>query len=134
MKVFNDLPLFACKSDKSPLVAGGFYAARRGVDTSGWPLVAFPTGKVSELDVLDVDIDGLPWLEANRHNIPPTRIQTTRSGGRHYFFHHVDGLRCSRGRIAKGVDTSGDGGYCIKWDRQGLPLKIIRLLIGLIGY
>jgi Bifunctional DNA primase/polymerase, N-terminal len=66
---------------------------------------------------------GLDWLAGNINKLPPTRVQVTRSGGKHLFFHHVDGVRCSAGRIAVGVDVRGDGGYIIDWSREGYPCE-----------
>jgi len=75
---------------------------------------------VSGFDVLDVDVAGLGWLDSVWDRLPPTRAHATRSGGRHFFFRHVDGLRNSVSRIADGVDVRADGGFVIWWPRQGL--------------
>jgi hypothetical protein len=116
-------PRFPCGADKKPITRRGFHDARNGVSDDGWPLVGIPTGKVSGFDVLDVDVEGMGWLTANIGKLPPTRIQTTRSGGKHFFFRHVEGVRCSAGRISKCVDVRGDGGYIIAWDREGYPVE-----------
>jgi len=105
------LPRFPCTADKRPLTPNGFYGARVGADDSGWPLVGIPTGKVSGIDVLDVDVEGLDWLKSVE--LPATRVHETRSGGKHLFWIHADGLRNSAGRIARGVDVRADGGYFI---------------------
>lgn len=97
----------------------GFYNASTNADDGEWPLVGIPTGAVSGFDVVDVDLDGLSWLDAIWDRLPPTRAHATRSGGRHLLFRHADGLRCSAGRIGKGVDVRADGGYIIWWPRQG---------------
>jgi hypothetical protein len=119
VKVSELAPRFACGPDKRPLTPQGFYNAKTDVDDSSWPLVGIPTGAVSGFDVVDVDLDGLCWLDANWDRLPATRTQATRSGGRHLFFNHSDGLRCSAGRISKGVDVRADGGYVIDWSREG---------------
>jgi hypothetical protein len=75
---------------------------------------------VNGFDVLDVDVAGLSWLDEVWDRLPPTRAHATRSGGRHLFFRHVDGLRNSVSRIADNVDVRADGGFVIWWPRQGL--------------
>jgi hypothetical protein len=58
------VPRFACGLDKRPLTPQGFYNGKAGIDDSVFPLVGVPTGAVSGLDVVDVDLDGLCWLDA----------------------------------------------------------------------
>ena len=118
----EQLPRFPCGPDKSPLVAGGFKAATTdpaqiAIWRAQFPncLWGVPTGVVSGIDVLDIDPEGLGWFEGNRHRIPVTRVHRTPRGGLHFFFKHAPGLRCSRGRIAPGVDVRADGGYVIWW-------------------
>jgi len=117
--MIDTLPRFACNRDKRPLVQWNRYA-RANVDDSKWPLVGVLTGRISGLDVVDVDLRGMDWLRSVQ--LPATRIHETRSGGRHLFFKHCDGLRNSAGRIATGVDVRADGGYVIWWPRQGLKV------------
>jgi hypothetical protein len=114
------LPKFPCSADKTPLTPNGFHDARSGVDDSAFPLVGIPTGKVSGVDVLDIDPDGVGWYKLNFDALPSTRAHETRRG-LHLIFRHVEGLRCSTGRIAKGIDVKADGGYFIWWPREGLP-------------
>ena len=118
----EQLPRFPCGPDKRPLVAGGFKVATTdpaqiGVWQAQFPncLWGVPTGAVSGIDVLDIDPEGLGWFEANRHHIPATRVHRTPRGGLHLFFKHAPSLRCSRGRIAPGIDVRADGGYVIWW-------------------
>jgi len=80
--------------------------------------VGVATGAVSGIDVIDIDPDGLPWLEANRARLPLTREHQT-SRGVHLLLKHSPGMRNSNRRIAKGVDVRGDGGYVIWWPREG---------------
>jgi|SRR5215831_12972102 len=115
--MIETLPRFPCSLSKKPLTGRGFYDARSNCDDTDFPLVGVPTGSVSGLDVLDVDVAGLDWLKS--HRLPETRVHETRSGGRHLFFKHCDGLRNSAGRIAKGIDVRADGGYVIWWPRNG---------------
>src|SRR5262245_24638341 len=114
----GDLPVFPCSLDKRPLIANGFRAAKRIEPPEFWPLVGVPTGAVSGFDVLDIDPDGLSWLSANP--LETRRHKTPR--GWHLLFRHADGLRCSAGRIAKGIDVRGDGGFVVWWPRQGLEV------------
>ena len=118
---FNSLPIFPCKADKSPLTPNGFYNAVVGADYSHWPRVGVATGAVSGIDCIDVDPDGLAWLEANRHRLPLTREHQT-SRGVHLLLNHHPGMRNSNHRIAPGVDVRGDGGYIVWWAREGYPV------------
>ena len=80
-------------------------------------MVGVPTGDVSGFDVLDIDYrhNGGVWEDANRYQIPKTRIHRTLSGGKHYIFRHAPGVRnsASKKTLAQGVDVRGDGGYVI---------------------
>jgi hypothetical protein len=82
-----------------------------------------PTGHVSGLDVLDLDIPRHPeartWLVEHMAALSPTRQHATRSGGLHVLFRHADGVRNSAGRLAPGVDVRGEGGYAIWWPASG---------------
>src|SRR5262249_11664383 len=109
--MFEGLPKFPCLWSKRPMTARGFYDARCDANTDGWQLVGIPSGAVSGVDCLDIDVEGLAWLDGVWDRLPPTRTQATRSGGRHLFWRHADGLRNSAGRIAPGVDVRADGGY-----------------------
>jgi hypothetical protein len=83
--------------------------------------VGVATGAVSGIDVIDIDPDGLPWLEANRPRLPLTREHKTPRGVHLLLNHHPD-IRNSTDRVAKGVDIRGDGGYVIFWPREGFPV------------
>jgi hypothetical protein len=82
-------------------------------------LVGVPTGKPSGIFVLDIDSVKHPeadeWLERYAPYIPDTRQHRTQSGGLHLLFRHRDGLRNSEGKLHKGVDTRGEGGYIVWW-------------------
>ena len=117
--MLETLPKFPCSFQKRPLTQWN-RTANRNADVRGWPLVGVSTGVVSGFDVLDVDVDGLRWLDEVWDRLPPTRAHATRSGGRHLFFKHVEGLRNSAGRVANGVDVRADGGFVIWWPRQKL--------------
>jgi hypothetical protein len=82
-----------------------------------------PTGKINDFDVLDIDLrKGGDTFEQDRHRLPVTRIHSTPSGGLHLLFRHAPGLRCSSGRIAKGIDVRADGGYVVWWPSQFYPV------------
>lgn len=117
----GNLPCFPCNFSKSPLTPQGFYNATVGADYSRWPRVGVATGAVSGIDVIDIDPDGMVWLEANRYRLPLTREHQT-SRGVHLLLKHHPGMRNSNRRIAPGVDTRGDGGYVIWWAREGYPI------------
>jgi hypothetical protein len=121
-------PCFPCDAQKRPTVKGGFKSART-VDSglaSRWlsnpgVLIGVPTGPASGFSVLDIDIakGGAEWWEKNRSRLPKTRRHETRSGGAHVLFKHKDGVRNTAGRIARGIDTRGWGGYVIWWPAEG---------------
>jgi hypothetical protein len=125
-------PSFPCDAQKRPTVRGGFKSART-VDSglaSMWArnpgvLIGVPTGTASGFSVLDVDIakGGDVWWSANRGKLPWTRMHETRSGGVHVLFRHREGIRNTAGRIAKGIDTRGDGGYVVYWPAEGLGVS-----------
>ena len=123
----NRVPVFPCRQDKSPTTEHGFKDAssdpaviREMFAHVHAEYVAMPTGSITGVSVLDIDVEkdcdgvsGFEWLDANRGLIPQTRTAQTPSGGSHYYFRHVEGLRCSNGKIAQRVDVRGDGGYII---------------------
>jgi hypothetical protein len=130
----SDYPCFPCARDKAPTCPGGFKSATRDAATLQqlWtnypgPLIGVPTGAVSEIDVLDLDPkhpQARDWWAANWGRLPTNRIHRTRSGGLHLFFQHAASLRCSVGRIARGVDVRADGGYIVWWPVIGLPVLV----------
>jgi hypothetical protein len=122
-------PSFPCLADKRPACPNGFKdaalpmhgLARLWARHAG-ELVGVPTGAASGFSVLDVDLrkGGDAWWSANKARLPLTRTHETRSGGAHVLFQHHAGIRNTAGRIAKGIDTRGDGGYVIWWPATGL--------------
>jgi hypothetical protein len=122
-------PVFPIAASKRPTCPHSFKdAATQAADIHRlWrdhpgPLLGVPTGKVTDLFVLDLDTTrhtaAAEWFERHAPYLPETRQQTTRSGGLHLFFRHVDGLRNSAGRIALGVDTRAEGGSIIVWQPE----------------
>lgn len=82
-------------------------------------LLVLPSGKCNKFAVLDLDKkngkDGFASLRAlgyEPNDMSPATICTP-SGGKHIYFAHREGLRCSAGRIGVGVDVRADGGYVI---------------------
>lgn len=57
----------------------------------------------------------LTLLQAHDEDIHNIFQSYTPSGGRHFFFRIPEGIRvpCSPGRLPKGIDVKGDGGYVI---------------------
>ncbi len=130
------LPAFPCNSEKRPLDEGGFHTATRDTaelarmfDRRAATMIGVPTGRVSGLVVIDVDVkpgreSGMPWLDANRASLPQTRTHKTRSGGLHLLFRVPEGaeIRNSQSRIAPGIDVRGEGGYIIVPPSPGYAL------------
>jgi hypothetical protein len=124
---------FPCDTSKHPMIAAWQRNAARD-DYSDWPLVGVPTGAANGFDVLDIDLEGSSWWDAHRAELPATQIHTTRSGGAHLLFKHAEGLRCSVGRIATGVDVRADGGFVIWWPREGFRVIEAQLnAVAIIG-
>lgn len=68
----------------------------------------------SGLFVLDIDPGGADTLfewELEHGELPPTRRHSTPRGGEHIFF--VGPGPTSAGRLGKGIDTRGEGGYVL---------------------
>jgi len=122
----NGIPVFPCLANKRPACVHGFKQATSSSDKVQqlWHAcpgvrIGVPTGEASGLFVLDIDLVKHPeageWLERNKNRLPETRRHQTGSGGWHYLFQHRAGLKNSTGKIHRGVDTRGEGGYFIWW-------------------
>ena len=124
------IPVFPCNpKTKSPLNAHGHKEATTDVaQIKEWwaifpnAMLGIATGKVSSLFVLDVDTHGdtngyvtLSALEAEHGKLPDTYQVETASGGRHFYFRYPESrtIKNSAGRVGKGLDIRGDGGYVI---------------------
>jgi hypothetical protein len=123
------IPVFPCAADKRPTCPTGFKAAtcEPGAVRALWrahpgSLIGVPTGAAAGIFVLDIDSAKHPeaeeWLERHAPYLPDTRQHRTQSGGLHILFKHRNGLKNSASKIAKGVDTRGDGGYIIWWPAE----------------
>jgi putative DNA primase/helicase len=114
--------------DKRPLTPNGFKDATSDLAIIAamwqrWPDAepAAATGAVSGIVVLDIDIDsekGISGLDAlddlGIATHPQTRTAHTTRGGLHLFFAHPGyDVPNSAGKIGRGVDVRGDGGYVV---------------------
>ena len=119
------IPVFPCLPSKRPACPHGFKqaAAESSAVEKLWKsspgvLIGVPTGEPSGFYVLDVDTkhaEATVWLQQRGTALADTRRHQTQSGGWHFLFQHQPGLRNTASRLARGVDTRGDGGYVIWW-------------------
>ena len=134
-----DKPVFPCNpTTKAPLIDKGFKAASQDPETVAnwwqkWPsaLCGVPMGGRTGLLCLDVDNykndpNTVAWVQDNINLLQSTQVQTTRQGGRHYFFLTNGTKFASRngatlgGVKLSGLDIKGEGGYAILWALHGL--------------
>ncbi len=109
--------VFPVGPDKTPSVAGGFYAATKDLSqiaewiTEGREThdIAVPTGLVTLTVVIDADTAEACAKMEERYGAPHVR---TRRGGHWYFRHPQDGKVTSR-KFASGLDCKADGGYVV---------------------
>ena len=126
----NGIAVLPCNSHtKAPLTVHGCLDAttdpsqiKQWWATSPHAMLGIATGKISGLFVLDVDTHGdtngyasLSALEAEHEKLPDTYQVETASGGRHYYFRYPENrtIKNSAGKVGKGLDIRGDGGYVI---------------------
>jgi hypothetical protein len=124
------IPVFPCRSDKSPRIPGGFKAATtdEAMIRTWWgrfpdALIGVPTGAASGFIVIDIDPpDGLDFILSEYGALLETgRRHKTRRGFHYLFRAPTDrSIRSSAGKLAKGVDVRGDGGYIIWWPAHGI--------------
>jgi hypothetical protein len=123
------MPCFPCRANKRPATPRGFKNATRDFDSlrllwrdySG-PLIGVPAGELSRM-VLDIDPrhGGGAWYAEHRKRLPATSVHRRRSSGLYLIFEHRQGLRCSAGKIASGIDVRASG-FVIWWPAAGLPV------------
>ena len=122
------IPVFPCRRDtKRPYTAHGFKDASTNLEQiERWwgehpdALVAVPTGKITKLLGVDVDPDGLDWYRQNAEQLAAGRIHRTRRGFHLLYRYGGDDIGNSAGKLARGVDVRGEGGYIIWWPAAGL--------------
>ena len=128
------LPIFPCKrTDKRPLIKGGFHGATTDPDQikawwAKWPeaMIGMPTGQLSGVDVLDLDVkkgkNGFAAIPDWKDRSPiivrtPTDPKLHTDGapdeGGHLWFKSNGAVKGTTDTIALGVDTRGDGGYVV---------------------
>jgi hypothetical protein len=121
---------FPVRDDKAPACPHGFKDASQDPDELRrlWecypaPLVGVATGKASGISVIDIDSTKHPeaaeWESERKEVLQGTYAYGTRSGGTHYMFNHVEGLRSGQDVTARGVDLRADGGYVVFWPAAG---------------
>jgi hypothetical protein len=94
--------------------------ARRIEPSPHWPRVGVLTGEVNGFDILDLEEEGLVWLQSAA--LPVTRFHIA-PRGRHYFFRSADGLRGSADlRIHSGVHIRANRNFVVWHPRQGWPV------------
>jgi hypothetical protein len=121
------LPVFPTKPNKSPYTPRGFKDATTDPEAirawwRQWPDagIGIPTGKSSGWLVLDIDPRHggdatLTALVEEHDDLPTTAHATTPTGGSHFFFKypsHVE-IGNSAGKLGKGLDVRGEGGYVV---------------------
>jgi hypothetical protein len=122
------VPVFPCEpAAKRPLTRNGHWDATTDPHAIGrwwrrWPSanVGVPTGKMSGVVVLDVDVDdggleSLAKLERAGAPAPTTAKARTGGGGIHIFFRNSTDtqIRNSAGLLGPGLDVRGEGGYVV---------------------
>ena len=125
------ISVFPCKENKAPATRRGFKDASCDPEViKGWfakpgRLIGIPTGKTNDLFVVDVDPNGLEWLNENQAELDSKCVHSTRRGKHLLYRYPSDGasLKNTAGRLALGVDTRGEGGYIIWWPAEGLPVE-----------
>ncbi len=130
------VPVFPCApAGKRPIPERGFHEANVDLDrVEGWwrsrptANIGIPTGAVSGLVVIDVDVHGVngyaAYARAARAGLIPEPLAVVRTptGGQHAYFPadpHQTQRSWQAGKV--GIDCRGDGGYIIA------PPSLLRL-------
>jgi hypothetical protein len=89
--------------------------------------IGLATGNASGLIVLDVDIKNkktgygaLAALQGELGQLPETKLASTPSGGRHFYFRCEESIRSSVEKLGFGLDVKADGGYVVLPPSHGL--------------
>ena len=117
---------------KHPMTVNGLKSATTDLDTIStwfkhWPKsnIGIATGAISGIGVVDIDPkhggeDSLDELTTKYGKIPDTVEAITQSSGRHILFQYEEGFRTTAGKLGRGIDTRGDGGYIVSSPSVGL--------------
>jgi len=70
--------------------------------------IAIITGEISNLVVIDVDVSH----GGTTKGLPPTLVARTQSGGWHFYYRYLKGVKNAVG-VRQGVDIRSDGGYVV---------------------
>lgn len=76
---------------------------------------AVVTGRISGISVMDVDPEGINTLQ-QIDDIDLVELYTMRAytpNGEHYYFKYDKAIPTNREVLGPGIDTRGDGGYCV---------------------
>ena len=119
-------PVEVAGGKKRPLTEHGFHDATtcEGTIQAWWKahpnaIVGVPNDK---LLVIDIDPDGIPWLERHALRLGYARSHRTRRGGWHLLYRQPEPpIPRSIGTVAKGVDVCGVGGFTVWWPSAGFP-------------
>ncbi len=110
----SGIPVFPCKQDKAPDTAHSFYDATTDPSRIAFffrkpdALIGMPTGLASNIDVIDEDPRNGGDLDT-LGPLPMDVVARTRSGGRHVYFRHRDGVTNTTG-LRQGIDVRGKAG------------------------
>jgi hypothetical protein len=114
------IPVFPCNAAKKPNTPNGFKdATTDSTKIKNWwrwahPFIGMPTGKVSGISVLDLDVkNGKDGFAAFPNWQSLSNVISRTVHGAHLFFKAENAPHCTSDVIAPGVDTRGDGGYVI---------------------
>ena len=84
-----------------------------------WPkaMIGLPTGRRSELYVVDIDdkdgVDGFATYRALALPLAEIAVRTPSGGGHVYFRWPGDGWGNTAKKLGPGIDTRGEGGYVV---------------------
>lgn len=124
------IPVFPCRQNKRPYTRNGFENATTDVGQinqwwSDWPLafIGVPTGKCSNLFVIDIDPQGQDWYASNHDRLAITRTHKTNRGQHLLYLNSDESSRNSVSKIALGVDVRAEGGYIIWWPAHGFEAQ-----------
>ncbi len=145
------VPVFPCvPGEKGPIVKRGFQRATSDLGrVQGWwrwrpdANVGIPTGAVSGLVVIDVDVHGVngyaSYARAARAGLIPAPLATvtTPTGGQHAYFPAFPTREQRSWAVGDaGIDCRGDGGYIIappsvlRLDGARIPYRVEQVATG----